>query len=263
MIETIAAATPEVAEATKEVASTSKGLENTSPFSDSARPTDGNMELPKLKDSDQLLETKQFNDSDRPSDSRGIEQPQLKSATDTSNNTENTEQKNPHEEVRDGKTYYYDANGNLYRVDNDLVPNNQYELNGYKYETDENGRIISAEGDLHLKDRDGRLPIKDSIEDVGKGDQKATDDRGHLIGDQFDGSNGLENLVPQDANINRNDFKNFENELAKEVKDGKTVHVKVEPVYDGDSHRPSAIVVTYSIDGEESVRVFPNDKEEQ
>lgn len=197
------------------------------------------------------------------SDSSGIKQAQAKDATDSSNNTETTEQQNPHEEVRDGKTYYYDAKGNLYRVDNDLVPNNQYEINSYKYETDENGRIISAEGDLHLKDRDGRLPIKDSIEDVGKGDQKATDDRGHLIGDQFDGSNRLENLVPQDANINRNDFKNFENELAKEVKDGKTVHVKVEPVYDGDSHRPSAIVVTYSIDGEESVRVFPNDKEEQ
>lgn len=200
--------------------------------------------------------------SDKHSDSGDIKQPQSKNATDTSNNTDNTEQQNPHKEVRDGKTYYYDANENLYRVDNDLVPNNQYEINGYKYETDENGRIISAEGDLHLKDRDGRLPIKDSIEDVGKGNQKATDDRGHLIGDQFDGSNGLENLVPQDANINRNDFKNFENELAKEVKEGKNVHVKVEPVYDGDSHRPSAIVVTYSIDGEESVRVFPNDKEE-
>ena len=260
MIETIAAAS-ETAEAAKEVVP--KDLENTSPFSDSARPTECSMELPILKDSNQLSENKQFNDSNRPSDNRGIEQPQLKDAADTPNNTENPEQQNSHEEVRDGKTCYYDVNGNIYRVDNDLVPNNQYEINGYKYETDENGRIISAEGDLHLKDRDGRLPIKDSIEDVGKGDQKATDDRGHLIGDQFDGSNGLENLVPQDSNINRNDFKNFENELAKEVKDGNTVNLKVEPVYDGDSHRPSDIVVTYSIDGEESVRVFPNDKEEQ
>lgn len=268
MIETIAAAATETAEVTSETAEVtggvaSKGFENISPFSDSARPTEGNMELPKLKDSDRLSEARQFSDSDRPSDSMGVEQPQLKSATDTSNKTENMEQQNPHEEVRDGKTYYYDANGDLYRVDNDLVPDNEYVINGYKYETDENGRIISAEGDLHLKDRDSRLPIKDSIEDIGKGDQKANDDRGHLIGDQFDGSNGLENLVSQDANINRNDFKNFENELAKEVKDGKTVHVKVEPVYDGDSHRPSALVVTYSIDGEESVRVFPNDKEEQ
>lgn len=171
------------------------------------------------------------------------------------------ELQNPRQEVVDGKTYYYDDNGKLFRDKNDLAPNIQYEINGYTYTTDEQGRIISAEGTLHMKDREGRLPIKDSIEDIGKGDQKEGDDRGHLIGDQFDGSNGLENMVPQDANINRNDFKNFENELAKEVKDGKKVTVNVEPVYEGDSRRPVAIVVTDAIDGEESVRVFPNSQE--
>lgn len=176
--------------------------------------------------------------------------------------TENENIENPWQENVDGKTYYYDDNGKLYRIENDLAPNSEYEINGYKYTTDEQGRIVSAEGALHMKDREGRLPIKDSIEDIGKGDQKEGDDRGHLIGDQFDGSNGLENMIPQDANINRNDFKNFENELAKEVKDGKDVKVKIEPVYDGDSRRPDAIVVTYSIDGEESVRVFPNGQEE-
>lgn len=175
---------------------------------------------------------------------------------------ENEDVENPRQENVDGKTYYYDDNGKLYRVENDLAPNTEYEINGYKYKTDDKGRIISAEGTLHMKDREGRLPIRDSIEDIGKGDQKEGDDRGHLIGDQFDGSNGLENMVPQDANINRNDFKNFENELAKEVKDGKDVKVKIEPIYDGDSRRPEAIVVTYSIDGEESVRVFPNSQEE-
>lgn len=175
--------------------------------------------------------------------------------------SEALEQQNPHQEVKDGKTYYYDDNGELYRVGNELKPNSEYEINGYKYKTDEKGRIISAEGKLHLKERAGRLPIRDSIEDIGKGDEQEGDDRGHLIGDQFDGSNGLENMIPQDADINRNDFKNFENELAKEVQEGKDVRVKVELVYDGDSRRPSAIVVTYSIDGEESVRVFPNGKE--
>jgi len=83
MIETIADDVSGKNDVSKEVAS--KGLENTSPFTDSARPTDGNMELPKLKDSDQLSETKQFNDSDRPSDSSGIEQPRLK-AIDTKEN---------------------------------------------------------------------------------------------------------------------------------------------------------------------------------
>lgn len=160
----------------------------------------------------------------------------------------------------DGKNYY-DDNGKLYRVENNLAPNAEYEINGYKYKTDDQGRIVTAEGTLHMKDREGRLPIKDSIEDIGKGDQRAGDDRGHLIGDQFDGANGLENMIPQDANINRNDFKNFENELAKKVIDGVEVNVRIEPIYEEDSRRPEAIVVTYSIDNEESVRVFPNGQE--
>ena len=181
---------------------------------------------------------------------------------ETSQETQEGEtQENPHTETRDGETYYYDDNGKLYRVGKELAPNSEYELNGYKYKTDEKGRIVSGEGKLHLKNRDGRLTIRDSIEDIGKGDQKEGDDRGHLIGDQFDGSNGLENMIPQDADINRNDFKNFENELADAVRDGKEVTVKIEPIYEGDSRRPVAIVVTYSIDGEESVRVFPNGKE--
>jgi len=170
---------------------------------------------------------------------------------------------NPRTEVREGETYYYDDNGNLYRVGKELAPNSEYELNGYKYKTDESGRIVSAEGTLHLKNREGRLPIRDSIEDIGKGDQQEGDDRGHLIGDQFDGSNGLENMIPQDADINRNDFKNFENELADAVREGKEVNIKIEPIYERDSRRPVATVVMYSIDGKESVRVFPNGKEEQ
>ena len=161
-----------------------------------------------------------------------------------------TEQ-NPHTEVWNGETYYYDDKGKLYRVGKELAFNSEYELN-----------VVSAEGTLHLKNREGRLPIKDSIEDIGKGDQQDGDDRGHLIGDQFDGSNGLENMIPQDADINRNDFKNFENELANAVREKKEVTVKIEPIYEGNSRRPVAIVVTYSIDGKESVRVFPNGKEE-
>lgn len=157
--------------------------------------------------------------------------------------------------------HHYDDQGNLYRVGNELLPNAEYEINGYKYKTDDNERIISAEGVLHLKDHVGRLPIKDSIEDIGKGDQRENDDRGHLVGDQFDGSNGLENMVPQDAEINRNDFKNFENGLAKEVKDGKEVYYKIEPIYDENSKRPIALVATYNINGEENVRIFPNGKE--
>lgn len=153
---------------------------------------------------------------------------------------------------------HYDDNDKLYRIGDDLLPNNKYEINGYSYETDDKGRIILVEGILHIKDRDGRLIIGDSIETIGKGDQKDGDDRGHLIGDRFNGSNGLENMIPQDADINRKDYRNFENELAKEVKDGKKVYVNIEVIYSGDSRRPEALVVNYSIDGKESTRVFTN-----
>ena len=47
------------------------------------------------------------------------------------------------------------------------------------------------------------MPIKDSIESIGKGYEKVGDDRGHLIGDQFGGANSLENMIPQKAEINQ------------------------------------------------------------
>ncbi len=229
-------------------------FENNSPFSDSSRPNEVHRNIPELKNENSGIDKKVYNDSERPNDNGKIEQPALKNQSSESFN------KTRHE-VIDGKTHYYDDNDSLYRVDKDLLPDAEYEINGYKYKTDCEGRIVSAEGNLHLKDREGRLTIRDSIEDIGKGDQKDGDDRGHLIGDQFDGSNGLENMIPQDANINRNDFKNFENELAKSVKEGNTVDLKIEPIYDGDSKRPDAIVATYKINGEESIRVFPNNSE--
>lgn len=165
----------------------------------------------------------------------------------------------------DGKKYYYDDNGILYRVENDLMPNSEYKLNGYRFRTDEQGRIVSAKGKLHLKERKNRLSIKDSIENIGKGDQKMGDDRGHLIADQFDGPSGMENLIPQDAFINRVDFKNYEGELAKKVEEGKDVRIEVEPIYEENSRRPIALIVVAVIDGEGSRKgtLFFNKQEEQ
>ena len=156
---------------------------------------------------------------------------------------------------------YYD-NGNLYRIDKDLLPDTEYTVNGYDYKTDYQGRIIEASGKLHLKEHPGYKSIKDSLRDIGKGDEnKETDEKGHLIGDQFGGKDGLENAIPQDANLNKNDYKNLENSLAKQVADGKDVRVQIEPQYEGKSHRPMAISFTYSINGEQSVRIFPNRRE--
>lgn len=168
---------------------------------------------------------------------------------------------NPRVVYEDGHNKYYDDNGNLYRIDKELLPDSEYTINGYDYKTDEQGRIVEASGQLRLKEHKGYKQIKDSLHDIGKGDEnKKTDEKGHLIGDQFGGKNGLENAVAQDADINKNDYKNLEYKLADHVRAGDDVRVQIEPIYEGDSHRPDAISVTYTINGETSVQIFPNGK---
>lgn len=172
---------------------------------------------------------------------------QSSSETDDIKNSENID-----------NTEYTDDNGKVYRVGNELTPNNEYKINGYEYKTDAQGRIVEASGKLHMKTHEGRLDIRDTKQDIGKGFEKADDDRGHLIGDQFDGANGLENIVAQNKDINQGAYKNFEKQLADKVGTGSDVRVSINPEYSGDSHRPDALVVNYSIDGKQGMRIFPN-----
>lgn len=160
----------------------------------------------------------------------------------------------------DGAKHYTDDNGEVYRVDNDLVADNTYEINGYKYETDDQGRIVSAEGKLQLKNHEGykTIPQSTTLSEIGKGDEKATDDRGHPIGDRFNGKGDIGNLVPQDSTLNRGEYNKFEDSLAKEVAKGNEVYMKVEMDYPGKSYRPDSFIVSYSINGEEFTTTFFN-----
>lgn len=141
----------------------------------------------------------------------------------------------------------------------ELPANAEYESKGYKYRTDDQGRIVSAEGQLRIKEHQGRLQIPDSMEKIGRGYEMNEDDRGHLIGDQFDGSNRFDNLVPMHKELNRGDYKKLECKAASAVKDGKEVYLKVEPRYEGESARPSMFKVTITIDGEKSILYFDNE----
>lgn len=155
--------------------------------------------------------------------------------------------------------FNYDDNGKAYRVGDNLLPNNEYERNGYEFKTDNHGRIISAEGNLQQKDHEGRYNMPDSLEKVGKGDERKTDDRGHLIPDQFNGPGGLENLTAQDKNLNRKDIANLENTFSKALETGKEVYLKIDVEYDRDSNRPSGYTYTYRIDGEVGMKTFLNE----
>ena len=89
------------------------------------------------------------------------------------------------------------------------------------------------------------------------------DDRGHLIGHQFNGSDRMENMVPQDWRINQKSFKKLEDSLAGQVETGHDVSVSVIPFYGGDSRRPDGIFYFYNIDGVSNVVLFPNDVSEE
>lgn len=164
---------------------------------------------------------------------------------------------------------YVNIEGNRFRTDDNgdihmyyekesktwkMMPNTEYVSNGYKYETDANGDIVHAEGKLRLSDE--RKALNDKVEGVTE-----DDDRGHIFADRFDGSNHRDNLFPQLTEDNRGKYRDLESDLAKEVAAKKDVQMSVDLVYpedDEDSHRPDYVYVTYSIDGEETVRKFDN-----
>ncbi len=139
-----------------------------------------------------------------------------------------------------------------------LLPNITYEINNYTYITDAQGRIVSAEGKLQKKDHDGKKKLKATIEEVGKGDQKEGDQRGHLIADRFNGGSSVGNLSAMSGELNQGAYAKMENTLAAAVKDGKEVYYKVEPQYSGNSNRPTGYKVEYTINGEKTVEHFKN-----
>lgn len=149
-----------------------------------------------------------------------------------------------------GERVRTDDNGKIHMKYNpdtkmyELLPSNTYEVNGYKYETDDKGRVIKVEGQLKLKE-EKRNVINTDVKDM-----KAGDERGHLIGDQFGGSNLVDNLVPMGFDVNRSDYKKLEEKLAKEVAEGKEVYVNIRIEYEDNTNRPSKFTVEYTINGE-------------
>lgn len=153
---------------------------------------------------------------------------------------------------------YLDDNGLCYREGDQLLPNTQFEVNGYQYETDSQGRVVSAEGQLRMRDQDYKRNMED-VRSIDGQEYKEDDHRGHIIGHQFGGSDKLENLVPMQGELNQGDYAKLEKTLSEAVQSGAETKMKVEPVYQGESTRPSEFRVTYSINNEQDVVVFKNE----
>jgi hypothetical protein len=117
---------------------------------------------------------------------------------------------------------------------------------GQKFTTDSNGRISNAEATLSSGKADRNQYAQRT---VGGSDRLPNDDGGHLIASIFKGSGEIDNLVPMDSTLNRSEYKILENTWKKALKDGKTVSVKIEPIYKGESSRPDKFEIEYKIDG--------------
>jgi hypothetical protein len=135
-----------------------------------------------------------------------------------------------------------------------LEPNTVYEKNGYIYQTDEMGRRGMVSGTLQLEDG-----IRSSQQtDISKQGIEG-DEGGHLIGTRFNGPPDAFNILPQNSELNRGEWKSMENEWASALKDEHEVSVEIAPIYEDDATiRPSSYYVTYWIDGEPHERQFQN-----
>lgn len=145
---------------------------------------------------------------------------------------------------------YTDDLGQIYKEGKNLIPNITYKLRGYTYSTDEKGRIVKVVFEkLRLKPEGrGRLIIRDSLDDIGHGfAENATDDRGHLIADMFDGDNTLANIVPMDKNINRGSVAAMESNWAKCITEGGNVSGSIDITYSGSSFRPDKFKYVYDM----------------
>jgi hypothetical protein len=131
----------------------------------------------------------------------------------------------------------------------ELKPNVEYATpQGYTYQTDSKGRIVSCEGTLQL----GVAKRKSHAQKtVGRESRKKGDDGGHLIASIFKGSGDYDNLVPMDGNLNKGEWKKLENSWAEalDTKPPKTVRVKITPTFEGDSRRPVSFKVEQTING--------------
>ena len=90
-----------------------------------------------------------------------------------------------------------------------------------------------------------------------------TDEGGHIIATRFDGPTDAFNLVPQDSNLNRGEWKAMENSWADGLSKGQDVKVMVEPVYGDDKVRPESFEVLSQVDGELTYSSFLNESSKE
>lgn len=145
-------------------------------------------------------------------------------------------------------------------------PDTVYEFDTYRWTTDDQARVIRAEGRVDLEPV-GRNDAELQREIGNEG--RDTDVGFHVIADRLGGPTNRLNVVPGNGkpigdglpNLNNGDYKRFENELARLAEAGHAVDMRVSPQYNpgNTSHRPDVFVAEYRVDGGDWIdQTFPN-----
>ena len=150
-----------------------------------------------------------------------------------------------------------DDTGKPYIKDGELIPNNTYEINGVKYETDDKGRIIHAETSVEINNEPRPSLNSRKVDGLEPGD-----DKGHIVAHILGGADTEGNLVAMDSKLNRGEYKSMELGAKRALEEGKEVIMTVDIEYEGDSKRPKSFTVTLEIDDEITVKKFLNNKNE-
>ena len=155
---------------------------------------------------------------------------------------------------------YTDDTGKIMRIGERLEPNATYTLNSYTYSTDNYGRIVETNfPDLQLKDPGRkRLDIVDTKNAMGHGFEKATDDRGHLVADMFNGNNSLANIVPMDGTVNKVEVNAIEQTWQNCLQQGGHVSGSIKITYSGSSFRPDGFLYSYDMGNGFTSIAIPN-----
>nr|WP_295831436.1 DNA/RNA non-specific endonuclease [uncultured Azospirillum sp.] len=111
---------------------------------------------------------------------------------------------------------------------------------------DERGRATSVRAKLSELAGESRSSAEKKMQGLVGKEGIAGDEGGHLIGHRFMGDQGLKNLFPQNANLNKSAYKKLENEWADWIDSGYEVNVEID-LYPPGEKRPDNISVHYKV----------------
>ncbi|WP_439485866.1 DNA/RNA non-specific endonuclease [Blastomonas fulva] len=117
--------------------------------------------------------------------------------------------------------------------------------NGYRYEIDKAKRTRKVSGTV-TENPEQRRSDKEQAR-AGGTDRRPTDHGGHFIARRFNGPTEAFNHFAQDADFNRGRYQAMENQWARGIRRGERVTVRIVPVYEGNSRRPSVLNIWYTI----------------